>query len=100
MLEFDLQWQLMEIDRMAYSETAHYDQIIQRQIKSGRATSKTEVIHQALNLLDAATRAGGPPQVTFSGPDDLARLLRVGLESGAARPMTEDRWSKITGRKA
>ena len=37
---------------MGYSETKHYDAIIQRQIRSGRATSKTEVIHQALDLLD------------------------------------------------
>jgi hypothetical protein len=30
-------------------------------------------------------------------PDDLARLLRTGLESGPACPMTEERWAKICG---
>jgi len=29
---------------MGYSETRHYNAIIKRQIRSGRATSKTEVI--------------------------------------------------------
>ena len=31
-------------------------------------------------------------------PEDLARLLRTGLESGPACPMTEERWAKICGR--
>ena len=83
---------------MGYSETSYYNAIIERQIRSGRATSKSEVIHQALELLDALTRGGGPSQSTFEGPDDLARLLRAGLESGPARPMTAERWAKICGR--
>ena len=83
---------------MGYSETKHYNEIIERQIRSGRATSKSEVIHQALELLDAITRGGGPPQSTFEGREDLSRLLRAGLESGPAHPMTDERWSKICGR--
>ena len=83
---------------MDYSETKYYDAIIERQIRSGRATSKSEVIHQALDLLDAITRGGGPPQSTFEGREDLSRLLRAGLESGPARPMTAERWDKICGR--
>jgi Arc/MetJ-type ribon-helix-helix transcriptional regulator len=85
---------------MGYSETNYYDGIIKRQIRSGRATSKSEVIHQALELLDSLTRGGGPPQRTFDGPEDLKRLLREGLASGPAVTMTEDRWAKITGRPA
>ena len=83
---------------MGYSETKYYDAIIERQIRSGRATSKSEVIHQAIELLDAITR-GGPPQSTFDGREDLHRLLRVGLQSGPARPMTDERWAKICGRE-
>ena len=84
---------------MGYSETGYYDAIIKRQIRSGRATSKTEVVHQALELLDALTRGGGPHGSAFDGPDDLKRLLRAGLRSGRAAPMTEERWEKICGRK-
>ena len=84
---------------MGYSETRYYDAIIKRQIRSGWATSKTEVVHQALELLDALTRGGGPPGSTFEGPDDLKQLLRVGLRSGPAAPMTEERWERICGRK-
>ncbi len=84
---------------MGYSETSHYDAIIKRQIRSGRATSKTEVIHQALNLLDALTRGRGPAGSTFEGPDDLSRLLREGIESGPAMPMTEERWAAICGQR-
>ena len=83
---------------MGYTRTDHYEKIIQRQIRSGRASNKTEVIHQALALLDAATRGGGPAQSTFDGPEDLQVLLRAGLESGPAKPMTEERWAKICGR--
>lgn len=85
---------------MGYSKTSHYDKIIKRQIRSGRATSESEVIHQALSLLDAVTRGGGPEQSMFDGPEDLARLLRAGMQSGPATPMTDERWSKICGRTA
>ena len=70
---------------MAYSQTNHYDSIIDRQIRSGRATSKTEVVHQALDLLDAVTHGRGPVGSTFSGPEDLQEMLRAGLNS----PMNE-----------
>ena len=83
---------------MGNSDTPYYDAIIERQIRSGRASTKNEVIHQALELLDALTRGGGPPGRTFEGRDDLARLLRDGLNSGAAVPMTEERWAEICGR--
>ena len=82
---------------MAYSETNYYNAIIARQIRSGRATSKTEVVHQALELLDMVTRGGGPGQSTFEGPEVLAALLRTGLASGPAKPMTSGRWAKIRG---
>ena len=95
----DFGWQLMESPRMGYSETRYYDAIIKRQIRSGRATSRTEVVHQELELLDALTRGGGPPGSTFESPDDLKQLLRAGLNSGPAAPMTDERWEKICGRK-
>ena len=83
---------------MANSETNSYDTIITRQMRSGRATRKREIIHQAPELLDAIARGGVPPQNTFEGREDLARLLRAGLQSGPARPMTDERWAKVCGR--
>jgi Arc/MetJ-type ribon-helix-helix transcriptional regulator len=83
---------------MGETETSHYEAIIERQIRSGRATSKSEVIHQALNLLDALTRGRGPAGSTFEGPDDLSRLLHDGIESGPAVAMTDERWAKICGK--
>jgi Arc/MetJ-type ribon-helix-helix transcriptional regulator len=81
---------------MAYSQTRHFEAIVERQIRTGRATSKTEVVHQALELLDAVTRGSGPARATFDGPDDLAELLRAGLAS-PAKPMSEARWTRICG---
>lgn len=82
---------------MAYTQTNYYDAIIERQIRTGRASNKTEVVHQALELLDTVTRGGGPAQSTFDGPEDLQAMLRAGLESGPAKPMTDERWAKICG---
>jgi putative addiction module CopG family antidote len=83
---------------MAQPETSHYEAIIERQIRSGRASTKSEVIHQALELLDLATRGKGPPQSTFEGPDDLERLLLEGIHSGPATPMTEADWANLRKR--
>ncbi|HEY6170434.1 MAG TPA: type II toxin-antitoxin system ParD family antitoxin [Verrucomicrobiae bacterium] len=84
---------------MAHIETKHYEAIIKRQLRSGRATSRTEVIHQALELLDAATRGGGPPRSTFEGREDLEKMVLAGFRSGPSLPMTEERWAKIRGKK-
>lgn len=83
---------------MAYTETNHYDAIIKRHIKSGRASNKTEVIHQALALLDAVTRGKGPEGSTFTNGAELEDLLLEGLASGPAMPMTPERKAKIFGR--
>ena len=83
---------------MGYTRTDHYEKIIQRQIRSGRASNKTEVIHQALTLLDAVTRGQGPEGSTFRNAEELEALLLAGLESGEATPMTEARWAKICGK--
>ena len=84
----------MEVADMAYSQTAHYDAIVARQIRSGRATSKTEVMHQALELLDAVTRGNGPAGSTFAGPDDLEDMLRAGLNS-PMNELTPERRAKL-----
>jgi putative addiction module CopG family antidote len=83
---------------MGYTRTDHYEKIIQRQIRLGRASNKTEVIHQALSLLDAVTRGQGPEGATFRNAEELESLLLAGLESGEAAPMTEARWAKICGK--
>ena len=83
---------------MAYSRTSYYDGIITRHIRAGRATSKTEVVHQALELLDAVTKGRGPVGSTFSNQEELESLLLAGIESGPARPMTAERWAKIRGK--
>lgn len=95
---FDNSCQLMQCGGMAYSQTDYYDGIINRQIKSGRASNKTEVVHQALELLDTLTRGRGPAQSTFEGREDLETLIRAGLASGPAKPMTPERWKKICGK--
>ena len=82
---------------MAYSQTNHYNAIIERQIRAGRATSKTEVVHQALELLDAVTRGRGPAGSTFSTVEELEELLVAGLAS-PVKPMTPERWAKICGK--
>lgn len=83
---------------MAYTETSHYDAIIRRQIESGRASNKTEVIHQALTLLDALTRGKGPDGATFTNAAELEDLLLAGLSSGTASAMTAERKARIYGR--
>jgi len=79
---------------MGYTKTDHYDGIIRRQIRSGRASNKTEVIHQALTLLDAVTRSRGPAGSSFSNVDELEALL---LDARPARPMTAERKARIYG---
>ncbi|MEY2428247.1 MAG: hypothetical protein QOJ40_1132 [Verrucomicrobiota bacterium] len=79
---------------MGNTKTVHYDGIIRRQIRSGRASNKTEVIHQALSLLDAVTRNRGPSASSFASADELEALL---LAAGPARPMTSGRKARIYG---
>ena len=79
---------------MGYTKTDHYDGIIRRQIRSGRASNKTEVVHQALSLLDAVTRYRGPVGSSFANADELEALL---LEAGPVRPMTAERKARIYG---
>ena len=82
---------------MGYTKTRYYDEIIERQISSGKASNKTEAIHQALTILDAVTQKAGPRGATFSGADDLEGLLLEGLVSGPATPMTPERKARIYG---
>ena len=79
---------------MGYTRTDYYETIIQRQIRSGRASNKTEVIHQALALLDAVTRSHGPEGACFRNGDELEALL---LQTGPATPMTPARKARIYG---
>ena len=79
---------------MGYTRTDHYEKIIARQIRSGRASNKTEVIHQALSLLEAVTRGQGPEGSTFRNAEELEALL---LEAGPATPMTPARKARIFG---
>jgi Arc/MetJ-type ribon-helix-helix transcriptional regulator len=61
---------------MGYTRTDYYETIIQRHIRSGRASNKSEVIHQALALLDAVTQGGGPEGASFRNAAELeAKLL-------------------------
>lgn len=82
---------------MAYTETEHYDTIIRRHIRSGRASNKTETIHQALALLDAVTRGRGPDGASFTTAAGLEELLLAGYASGPAAPMTAGRKARIYG---
>ena len=82
------------LDRTGYKRTDYSETIIQRHIRTGRASNKSEVIHQALALLDAVTRGQGPVGTGFRNVAELESLL---LQSGPARPMTPERKSRIYG---
>ena len=68
---------------MGYARTDYYETIIQRHIRAGRASNKSEVIHQALALLDAVTRGRGPAGASFHNADELEALL---LQAGSPMP--------------
>jgi Arc/MetJ-type ribon-helix-helix transcriptional regulator len=80
---------------MGYTHTDYYETIIQRQIRAGRASNKSEVIHQALALLDAVTQGQGPAGASFRNADELEALL---LQAGSATAMTAERKARIYGR--
>ena len=80
---------------MGFTQTDYYETIIQRQIRAGRASNKSEVIHQALALLDAVTRDQGPAGASFRNADELEALL---LQAGPATAMTAERKARIYGR--
>ena len=79
---------------MGYTQTDYYETIIRRQIRAGRASNKSEVIHQALALLDAFTQGRGPAGASFRNADELEALL---LQAGPATPMTDARKARIYG---
>lgn len=80
---------------MGYARTDYYESIIQRHIRSGRASNKSEVIHQALALLDAVTRGHGPEEANFRNAEELEARL---LAAGTATPMTAERKARIYGK--
>ena len=79
---------------MGYTRTDYQEAIIARHIRSGRASNKSEVIHQALALLDDVTRGLGPEGATFRNAQELEALL---LRAGPATPMTPERKARIYG---
>ena len=65
---------------MGYTSTAHFKAIIQQQIRSGRASNKSEVVHQALALLDSVMRAMGQSEPASVIPKSLSyACCRPGL---------------------
>jgi Arc/MetJ-type ribon-helix-helix transcriptional regulator len=79
---------------MGYTRTDYYETIIQRHIRAGRASNKSEVIHQALALLDAVTQGQGPEGASFRNADELEARL---LSASPATPMTAERKTRIYG---
>lgn len=79
---------------MDYMCADYYETIIRRQIRSGRASNKSEVIHQALALLDAVTQGKGPEGAVFRNADELEALL---LQADPGTPMTPERKVRIYG---
>jgi Arc/MetJ-type ribon-helix-helix transcriptional regulator len=80
---------------MGYTRTDYYESIVQRHIRSGRASNKNEVIHQALALLDAVTQGQGPAGTSFRNAEELEARL---LSAGPATPMTAERKARIYGK--
>lgn len=79
---------------MGYTRTDYYESIIRRHIQSGRASNKSEVVHQALALLDSVVRGEGPVGASFRNSDELEACL---LQAGPATPMTPERKVRIYG---
>ena len=79
---------------MGFTRTDYYESIIQRQIRSGRASNKSEVIHQALALLDSVSRGLGPVGASFRNSEELESLIQ---HTGEAHPMTPERKALIYG---
>jgi hypothetical protein len=79
---------------MGFTRTDYYEGIIQRQIRSGRASNKSEVIHQALALLDSVSRGLGPVGANFRNREELETLI---LNSSESHPMTPERKAHIYG---
>ena len=79
---------------MGYTHTHYCESIIRRHIRAGRASNKSEVIHQALALLDAVTRGQAPAGASFRNADELEALL---LQAGQATAMTAERKARIYG---
>jgi hypothetical protein len=79
---------------MGFTRTDYYESIIQRQIRSGRASNKSEVIHQALALLDSVSRGLGPVGASFRNKEELETLIQ---NTGEAHPMTPERKALIYG---
>ncbi|MEI6197484.1 MAG: hypothetical protein WCS42_24480 [Verrucomicrobiota bacterium] len=79
---------------MGYTRTDYYETIIRRHIQTGRASNKSEVIHQALALLDSVTRGQGPVGASFRNAGELEALL---LQAGPATSMTAQRKARIYG---
>jgi len=79
---------------MGYTRADYYEKIIQRHIRAGRASNKSEVVSQALALLDALTQGHGPEGASFRDADELEALL---LQAGPATPMTAQRKARIYG---
>lgn len=79
---------------MGFTRTDYYESIIQRQIRLGRASNKSEVIHQALALLDSVSRGLGPVGASFRNREELESLIHNTAE---AHPMTPERKALIYG---
>jgi hypothetical protein len=84
---------------MGYTHTHYYETIIQRQIRAGRASNKSEVIHQALALLDAVTQGQGPAGACPHAAQTLMTLCtryepppddHSGAETGQGKERNED----------
>lgn len=80
---------------MGYTRTDYYENIIKRHIRTGRASNKSEVIHQALALLDTVTRGNGPEGASFRNAEELEALM---MQTTPATPMTAERKARIYGK--
>jgi|HubBroStandDraft_1064217.scaffolds.fasta_scaffold498232_1 antitoxin ParD1/3/4 len=77
---------------MNISLTPQLEKLVQDRVKSGRYTSASEVIREALRLLDEKDRLLGAKL------DQLRQDIREGVESGPATPWDPDE-IKREGRK-
>lgn len=80
-------------ESMNISLTKHYNQFVEKKVKSGRYESRSEVVRAALRLMETVEAR----QETLPYIGDLEEKLLEGLSSPAT-PMTKNDWENLRKR--
>jgi putative addiction module CopG family antidote len=84
---------LRYVERMNISLTKHYNEYVEKKVKSGRFESRSEVIRAALRVMETAESLQRPlPHIP-----DLEEKLLEGL-SRPATPLVKGDWQNLRNR--